>query len=338
MTPIVFFNNKGGVGKTSLVYHLAWMYAEHGLQVLVADLDPQANLTSMFLEEELLEKLWPEGEHAQSLLGAIKPVVKGIGDFAAPHVEEVTENIGLLVGDLGLSTFEDKLSDVWPRCLDRDEAAFRITSLFYRLLIEAAKTREAEVVLIDVGPNLGAINRAALIAAQYVVVPLAPDLFSLQGLRNLGPSLRRWQEEWRERLQKNPEPSLTLPPVGMQPIGYVIQQHAMRSDRPAKFYSRWMARVPAEYRDSVLAQPSLTTPIVEQDHECLALLKHYRSLMPMAMEARKPIFLLKPADGAIGSHAKAVLACYQDFKTLANKIAARSGISLKQDVQLHFFS
>ncbi|MHC1595014.1 MAG: ParA family protein [Methanotrichaceae archaeon] len=46
---VAFFNNKGGVGKTSLVYHLAWMYADLGLKVLVADLDPQANLTAAFL-------------------------------------------------------------------------------------------------------------------------------------------------------------------------------------------------------------------------------------------------------------------------------------------------
>jgi hypothetical protein len=253
---------------------------------------------------------------------------KSVGDIAAPHVEEVTDHLGLVVGDLGLSTFEDDFFDAWPRCLHRDEAAFRIISAFYRLLMEAAQAREAEVVLIDVGPNLGAINRAAIIAAQYIVVPLAPDLFSLQGLRNLGPSLRRWREEWRERLQKNPEPDLLLPQVGVPPIGYVIQQHAMRSDRPAKFYGRGMARVPGEYRDSVLAQLSQNVPTVEQDHECLALLKHYRSLMPMAREARKPMFLLKPADGALGAHAQAVLACHRDFEALASKIAERCGIGL----------
>lgn len=330
MTTIVFFNNKGGVGKTSLVYHLAWMYAERGLKVIAADFDPQSNLTSMFLEEELLEKLWPEGEHTQSILGSIKPIIKGVGDIAVPHVEEVTENIGLVVGDLGLSTFEDRLSDAWPRCLDRNEAAFRIISAFYRALVHVAMARNADLILIDVGPNLGAINRAAIIAAKYVVVPLAPDLFSLQGLRNLGPSLRRWREEWKERLQKNPEPNLILPQGGMEPIGYVIQQHAIRMDRPAKFYGRWMARVPAEYRESVLAQSSQNVPTVEYDNECLALLKHYRSLMPMAMEARKPIFLLKPADGAIGSHAQAVQDCYRDFKALALKIAERSGVSLHE--------
>ena len=46
---IAFFNNKGGVGKTSLVYHLSWMYADMGLKVLAADLDPQANLTAEYV-------------------------------------------------------------------------------------------------------------------------------------------------------------------------------------------------------------------------------------------------------------------------------------------------
>ena len=55
---ITVFNNKDGVGKTSLVYHLAWMYAELDYNVLVADLDPQAHLTSMFLDDDELEKLW----------------------------------------------------------------------------------------------------------------------------------------------------------------------------------------------------------------------------------------------------------------------------------------
>ena len=54
MKTIAFFNNKGGVGKTSLVYHLAWMFADHGIKTLAVDLDPQANLTAMFLDEERL--------------------------------------------------------------------------------------------------------------------------------------------------------------------------------------------------------------------------------------------------------------------------------------------
>src|SRR5438128_1250141 len=58
-TPVLtFFNIKRGVGKTSLVYHLAWIFSQVGKRVVAIDLDPQANLTSAFLDESQLEKLW----------------------------------------------------------------------------------------------------------------------------------------------------------------------------------------------------------------------------------------------------------------------------------------
>lgn len=60
---ITFFNNKGGVGKTSLVYHLAWMLSELNLRVAATDLDPQGNLSAAFLDDERLEQLWPESRH-----------------------------------------------------------------------------------------------------------------------------------------------------------------------------------------------------------------------------------------------------------------------------------
>ena len=59
MITIAFFNNKGGVGKTSLVYHLARMFGELGCRVLAADLDPQANLSIMALNEERLGNCGP---------------------------------------------------------------------------------------------------------------------------------------------------------------------------------------------------------------------------------------------------------------------------------------
>ncbi len=326
---IAFFNNKGGVGKTSLAYHLTWMYADLGLSVVAADLDPQANLTSMFLPEDRLEELWPEGEHPESILGAIQPILKGIGDVADPYVENVADNIGLIVGDLGLSTFEDKLSDAWPRCHDGDESAFRVISAFHRLVRRAAHLQGADLVLIDVGPNLGAINRAAMIAADHVAIPLAPDLFSLQGLRNLGPTLRRWRSEWNDRRKRTPDPSLDLPTGEMRPAGYIIMQHATRLDRPVQAYSRWMERIPSEYSSSVLDEDlKKTYQAADKYPHCLALLKHYRSLMPMAMEARKPIFSLKPADGAIGAHYSAVQECHKDFKRLAARLAKECQVPL----------
>ena len=328
MKPVAFFNNKGGVGKTTLAYHVAWTYADMGLRVLVADFDPQANLTSMFLDEARLEELWPDGEHADTVLGAVNPIIRGLGDVANPHVESVTERLGLLVGDLGLSGFEDKLSQEWPRCADGREDAFRVTTAFHRMLSRPHEG-EFDLVLIDVGPNLGAINRAALLSAEYVVVPLAPDLFSLQGLRNLGPTLRKWRQQWTSRLQNAPE-GLVVPTGSMNPAGYVVLQHGVRLDRPVRAYAKWIHRIPNEYRKSVLNGPPDGSVVVADDPHCLAQLKHYRSLVPMALEARKPIFHLKPADGALGSHFAAAQKCGDDFRDLASAIATACGIDLPE--------
>lgn len=324
MKTIAFFNNKGGVGKTTLVYHLAWMYAEQGVKTLAVDLDPQANLTAMFLDVERLESLWPDGEHPQTVYGAIRPIQRGLGDIATPHVEIITKNLGLVPGDLGLSSFEDKLSRAWPECQLSDESAFRTMTAFHRLIVQAAGT-DAELVLIDVGPNLGAINRSALITSDQVCLPLAPDLFSLQGLKNLGPTLQDWREKWTELLAKAPA-GLSLPKGAMQPIGYIVMQHGIRDSRPVMAYQRWIDRMPDVYREAVLGKPADPMVDILGDVYCLALLKHYRSLMPMAQEAHKPMFFLKPADGAIGSHVEAVQNCYGDFLKLAEKIADLAGV------------
>jgi len=330
MKTIAFFNNKGGVGKTSLVYHLAWMFADHGIKTLAVDLDPQANLTAMFLDEDRLETLWPDDEHPDTVYGAIRPILRGTGDIAQPHVEMITTTLGLIPGDLGLSRFEDKLSDAWPRCHNRDESAFRTMTAFHRLVQRGAEWG-AEVVLIDVGPNLGAINRSALIASDQVCLPLAPDLFSLQSLKNLGPTLREWRAVWADLLTKAPS-ELPMPKGKMQPVGYIVMQHGILDTRPVKAYKRWMDQIPSVYREAVLDvdEPiTLFLPSIAQDPYCLSLLKHYRSLMPMAMEARKPIFFLKSADGAIGAHIEAVKNCYMDFQKLAGKIAMAAGIEFQ---------
>ena len=327
MRTIAFFNNKGGVGTTSLVYHLAWMYADLGLRVVAADLDPQANLTSMFLDEDQLEELWEGGKHARTVYGAIRPLLEGTGDVTEPHVEAVAPQIGLLVGDLAIAASEDELNAQWPACLDRKPRAFRVMSALWRILEAAADSHGADVVLLDVGPNLGALNRAALIASQYVTIPLAPDLYSLQGLKNLGPTLRRWRAEWAERRPRNPVSELSVPAGDMQPAGYVVLQHAVRLDRPVKAYDRWMTRIPGVYHEAVLDERATDAPgEIDDDPECLGTLKHYRSLMPLAQEARKPMFFLKSADGAIGAHAKAVQDCYKDFRILAREIAHRCGV------------
>lgn len=329
MKTVAFFNNKGGVGKTTLVYHLAWMYQELGINVVALDLDPQANLTAAFLPEARLEELWMDDSSPKTILGVIQPLLKRLGDIQNPELHVIGKHLAVLPGNLGLSLFEDRLSDAWPRCLQDNPAeahdAFRVMSAFYRAAGSAAASRAADLALIDVGPSLGALNRAALVACDHVVMPLGADLYSLQGLRNLGPALNSWRRGWKKRLQEHVPPGMGLPAGNMEPVGYVVLQHAVRMDRPVKAYQRWLDRIPIIYHQQILHEPQ-GAPIPDPDPHRLATLKHYRSLMPLAQDARKPMFLLKPADGALGGHVEAVLDCYRDFKELALRIANACGI------------
>ena len=327
MRTIAFFNNKGGVGQTTLVHHLAWMYAELGLSVVAADLDPQANLTSMFLSEERVYGLLASGETPRTVQGALFPLLDGTGDIAAPHVEHVGDGLALLPGDLALAKAEGELSMQWNACLDGNARAFRVISALSRVLVRAAVEVNADLALIDVGPNLGALNRAALVAAEKVVIPLAPDLYSLQGLRNLGPTLQEWRREWQDRLERQPKAlDLALPKGKMLPAGYVVLQHAIRLDRPTQAYAMWMERIPLEYRRYIANELEATE--VANDPHCLTTLKHYRSLMPLAQDARKPIFNLLPADGVRGGHMQAVKSSRDDFRLLARRIAERCQVPL----------
>ena len=320
---IAFFNNKGGVGKTSLVYHLAWMYADMGRRVVAVDLDPQSNLTSFFLDEDQIEQIWQTPTEPNTIFHCIQPLIKGTGDIRAPDLIEVEiENVtlALLAGDLALSNFEDDLATVWPECADGRERAFRVMSAFWRVIQAGIDSYNADLVLVDMGPNLGAINRAVMISTDYVVIPLVSDLFSVQGLRNLGPTLHRWRQQWHERRLKNPAKDLQIPAGDMQPIGYVAMLHAERQSRPTKAYQRWLSQIPNIYQTAILRVPADTTLSIHEDTNRLGTLKHYRSLMPMAQEVRKPIFYLKPADGVVGGHYYSVQDAYQDFLGLAKQI------------------
>ncbi len=326
--PVIgFFNNKAGVGKTSLVYHLSWMFADLGVKVLAADLDPQSNLTAAFIDEEILAGTFFDGNHGGTIYQRLAPLITGAGDAADLDYKIINDNLALVPGDMRLSSFEDELSQDWPKCLDGRERSFRVVSAFWRITQNASQRFGANVIIVDLGPNLGAINRAALIGSDFVVIPLGPDLFSLQGLDNLGPALHQWRQDWKERLAKKPPDAFALPQGIIKPIGYMVIRHAIRLDRPVKAFDRWIAKIPATYSKSVLGQTEAASVSIDNDPNCIAQLKDYRSLMPLAQEARKPMFHLTPADGALGAHLQAVGSVREDFKKLAIEIAHRTGLT-----------
>lgn len=233
----------------------------------------------------------------------------------------MVEGLWLLPGSLELSSFEDRLSSAWLQGYAGDLAAIRTTTAFHRTIEQAAKQVGADLVLIDVGPNLGAINRAALLAADAALTPMAADLFSLKGLLNLGPTLRTWRMDWQKLVKPKIPAAISAPRATMAPLGYVIMQPEMRLDRPVRAFQRRLGRIPWVYGSTVLGHEAW--PDNDRSYET-ATLRNYRSLMPLAHDARKPMFDLRTADGALGSTQKYVQTCYQEFESLAEQVLARA--------------
>lgn len=326
MKTIGVLNVKGGVGRTTLVYHLAHMLPRLGYPTLAADLDPQATLTTLFFDEHQLQALWERSE--RTVLASIGPVLNGARETRDPVPLDIDANLWTLAGDLGLARFERYLSTAWPLARSGDSTAVRATAALYRVLRAAGCKTSATVTLVDLAPTLSALNRAALLACDHLVVPLVPDVFALRSLSVLGATVRDWRDEWQRIRTQVAEP-VEVPPGRMLPAGYVLLPPPFPLDRLVRGEARLLEQIPTTYRESVLgeSEPTPGDLTTLNDPECLARIRGYPSLLPMSQEARRPMFDLTPADGALGSHAQLVQTCREDFRRLAERIAERCELS-----------
>lgn len=328
MKSLVLFNNKGGVGKTTVTFHLAHMLARLGVRTVALDYDPQCNLTAAMIDEDELTELWTRPEEEGGTVAACLDLVRrGRGDLREPKLHEVADELWLLPGHLKLSQFEQVLAEHWAKTMATDnERALDVVLAMSALAHAAANSVRASVVLCDIGPSLGALNRAAVLACNAVAVPLAPDLFSLQGLSNVGPSLVSWRSDWTtvcERHLRNHRYS-AYAENRFQPIGYILQQQLVRADRPLRAYLRWANEAPYRFREQILGEtPPESGLTFENDPNCIAQIRHFASLVPLAQEARKPMFDLRKADGVSGGGLPLVQECKQMFERLAREICHR---------------
>ena len=304
---ISIFNNKGGVGKTTYMYHVAHLLAERGNTVLMVDCDSQCNLTAYSLSDAEIRKSWRQD--GNSIFRNIEPVYATTGDIRDRQPSKVLHSRGdlfIVPGDLRLSNFEDRLGDTWSSAKGGSEPDIRAQSAIHRYIHSAAEKVEADIVLIDLGPNLGALNRAVLASSDYFITPVAPDLFSIQGTENLGSKLVGWRKDWDQVNAAWGDPRLSIPAGRPSYLGYVIQQHNIRSN-PTGMTKGWSI-----YGDELI--PAIMENIVdklkpidqvvewEDDDFQLGRIPNLHSLIPYSMEAKKPIFFCTGSDGLRGAH------------------------------------
>ncbi|HEU4964410.1 MAG TPA: AAA family ATPase [Bacilli bacterium] len=220
MRIISLFNNKGGVGKTTLAYHLSHCLSEMGYRVLMIDADPQCNLTICSLFDEQIMDIWAKedtfiedfksskdrvGNEAFQRLNSeprtlhylLKTTEEGTGDLETlPPPVEISKNLGLISGRLTMHMYEDKIAERWNGVYRGDPLAIRTVTKIRNLAEEYGRSYDYDFAIIDTSPSLGILNKVIISTVDGFLIPCLPDMFSLYGIRNIGDYLSRWKKEF----------------------------------------------------------------------------------------------------------------------------------------------
>lgn len=329
MKSIVFFNNKGGVGKTTLTCNVVSFLNKHkGLRVLLVDADPQCNATQAILDDEICEQIYlnEAGESKYgTLFDMLCPIEAGetaINNTIAPIL--ASQNFfqtDIIPGHPKMSLVEDKLSSGWGDLMAGTPSGFRVTNWCSQLFEKYSP--HYDLIVFDVGPSLGALNRTILLSCDYLVTPFGCDIFSLLGIQNIASWMITWKRSYDRAIEfaKADRPEILTYPVVSEVnersrfVGYSVQQYITKSfktgKRPVKAYELIMSKIP-ETVNTHLA-PLKANGISDADFE-LGHIPFLYSLVPLAQSERSPIHSLKDSGRLVGSQFQQV----QDYAAVMN--------------------
>jgi cellulose biosynthesis protein BcsQ len=312
---IAFFNHKGGVSKTTSVFHIGWMLASKGKKVMLVDCDPQCNLTGLILnytqsEEYPFEK---KGE-ALNIRDGLMPAFEARPVPLSParlQSVEACDGLYVLPGHVGLAEYESQLSIAHE--LSGSLAALQNIPGSLRWLIDlTADSIGADLVLVDMSPSLGALNQNLLTTSDAFIIPMAPDFFSAMALRSLARVLPKWTA-WSAKAAEQSvlqEAAYPWPDKTPKYLGSIVQNYRIRSRdgkeaAPTRAYQKWFDAL-LDVKKEVLI-PSLSTAGLLLEKECYkkaeAELEHFlievpdfNSLIAISQSLSKPVFELNRND------------------------------------------
>lgn len=319
---ISVFNHKGGVGKTTLTMNIGAALAALGRRVLLVDSDPQCNLTSYLVEDDVVDDLLDNSDspNGQTIWSALAPVSEATGPVKKVVPFELgIEGMHLIPGDIRLSEFENDLSEFWNQCLARKLRGFRGTTALSDLVDSVVSNLEIDYVFYDSGPNIGPLNRVILLDCDFFVVPVSCDLFSLRALKTLSRSLVDWVETWSTIDELAPE---GLSRLAGRPtfLGYIPQGFRVYAGSPISAQSAFLSRIDREVQEELVRHlGALTPPLVTREKKAqLGDVKHFGTLVPNSQREGLPIW---EATGTANYKEEA----WEAFSGIAREIEARIG-------------
>ncbi|MFK5981007.1 MAG: AAA family ATPase [Rhizobiaceae bacterium] len=332
MKSIVFFNNKGGVGKTTLACNLAaYLVLQKNKKVLIIDADPQCNSTTYILADEMINSLY-EKQKRSTIQSFLVPLMRGVG-YLKKRIEPLkSDRFGcdIIPGDPRLALSEDFLASDWKDAT-AGEARGLQTTLVFKHLVNLYP--EYDYVLFDVGPSLGAINRSILIAADYFIIPMSVDVFSLMALENIKISLSSWKDGFNAGLdfhKKKYDEEFQINDIAanwaLQFGGYVMQQYRAKTvggERvPVNAYEKIARKIPKKIKTDIGSIfPNKNVGYTELLGEIAIL----NSLVPMSQTAKSPMFKLKAKDGVVGAHFATVARVEEVYKKISGNFLENVG-------------
>jgi cellulose biosynthesis protein BcsQ len=327
---LCFFNNKGGVGKTTLACNVASYMAEsQRLNVLLIDADPQCNATQLLLPEETTERLYTsvaEPASIDTLKQVLLPLLKGDASLEKTHKFAGSDTnrfgISVLPGHPHIALLEDRLSTNWTGFMGADLGGARVSNWNTQLLSQIKS--QYDLIIYDVGPSLGALNRSILIGVDYFMAPMGCDIFSLIGIENIASWIDRWRAYYDQAYaQVMSRHESTLRDYASEVrsssgamarfVGYTVQQYITKTIREEKratgAYEAILAQIPQQISDCL--GPFIAPPLSIEDMR-LGDVPHMFSLVPLAQTAHTPIHKLTRGDGLSGGQYQQQR-LYQDF-------------------------
>ncbi len=317
------FNNKGGVGKTTLTYHLSHALSELGHRVLMIDADPQCNLTIYSVSEEVIHDIWTvedpfidEGmdatkkgktpdefsavlENPRSLHFILKSTEEGTGELDnLPPPYKLTPSLDIIPGRLSLHTFEEKVSARWPDAYRGDPLAIRTLTRVRALAEQYAKKYSYDFVIVDTSPSLGALNKVIISTVDGFFIPALPDLFSLYGIRNIGRALSSWKAEFDILYQLISEDKRkSFPARFVSFLGYTIYNAKPYSNPKSKWnlamaHLNYAEQIPSAIKKYIKPElrNHLTESLLDQPIGNTAIMFTHNTFPAMAQKYHQPMW------------------------------------------------